>query len=151
MHEGFAAKLGADHNFSNVTLANWGQALYESGDARAAAAKLEPAYDKLAAQLTAKNPQSQVAGFWLAAASIDAGRLDAAARLLATLDADALEAGGADGLWKFRLDALHGLLLAARGDRVAAEPLLRNALAGFGDATDTLRDRTARLLAGPGA
>jgi len=151
VHEGFAAKLGADHNFSNVTLANWGQALYESGDARAAAAKLEPAYDKLAAQLTAKNPQSQVAGFWLAAASIDAGRLDDAARLLATLDAAALEAGGADGLWKFRLDALHGLLLAARGDRVAAEPLLRNALAGFGDATDTLRDRTARLLAGPGA
>jgi hypothetical protein len=39
--------------------------------------------------------------------------------------------------------ALH----AARGDRRAAEPLLRAALAGFGEANDTLRERAAHALA----
>jgi non-specific serine/threonine protein kinase len=67
------------------------------------------------------------------------------------LDASALEAGAADGLWTFRLDALRGLALAKRGDRAAAEPLLRAALAGFGDAQETLRDRTEHALAAAGA
>jgi non-specific serine/threonine protein kinase len=148
VHEGFRAKLGEAHNISQVTLANWGQALYESGDARGAQAKLQPAYDALVAQLTAKNPQSQLAGFWLTAAEIDSGRLDDAARVLATLEPAALEAGGADGLWKFRLAALRGLALAKRGDHAAAEPMLRAALVGFGEAADTLRDRAERMLAG---
>jgi non-specific serine/threonine protein kinase len=150
VHEGLTAKLGEAHNVSQVTLANWGQALYESGDAHAAQAKLQPAHDALVAQLTANNPQSQLAGFWLAAAEIETGRFDDATRLLATLDPAALEAGGADGLWKFRLDALRGLALAKRGDHAAAEPLLRAALAGFGDSADTLRDRAERMLAGTG-
>ncbi|WP_395679922.1 protein kinase domain-containing protein [Dokdonella sp.] len=147
VHEGFRAKLGEAHNVSHVTLANWGQALYEAGDARAAQAKLQPAYAALVAQLTASNPQSQLAGFWLAAADIDSGHLDDAQRVLATLDPVALEAGGADGLWRFRLDALHGLLLAARGDHAAAAPLLKSALAGFADAQETLRDRAHLALA----
>jgi non-specific serine/threonine protein kinase len=147
VHEGFRAKFGEAHNVSLVTLANWGQALYESGDAHGAQAKLQPAHDALVALLTANNPQSQLAGFWLAAAEIEAGRLDAAGQLLATLDPAALEAGGADGLWKFRLDALRGLALAKRGDHAAAEPLLRAALAGFGESNDTLRDRARLALA----
>ncbi len=151
VHEGFRKRLGADHNVTAVTLANWGQALYESGDARDAAAKLQPAYDKLAAQLGAKNPQSQVAGFWLVAAEIELGRIDDATRGLDALDPAALEAGAADGLWTFRLDALRGLALAKRGDRAAAESLLRAALAGFGDAQETLRDRTEHALAAAGA
>ncbi len=151
VHEGFRTKLGAAHNVSQVTLVNWGQALYEGGDAPGAQAKLQPAYAALAAQLSANNPQSQVAGFWLAAADIDSGHLDDAQHLLATLDPAALEAGGADGLWKFRLDALRGLALAKRGDHAAAEPLLRAALAGFGDATDTLRERAAQVLGAAGS
>lgn len=146
VHEAFVAKLGAEHNVSRVTLANWGQALYESGDARGARDRLAPAYDGLVGRLGAGNPQSQVAGFWLAAADIDSRHLDDAQRVLATLDASALEAGGADGLWAFRLDALRGLLHAARGDRAAAAPLLKAALAGFGAAADTLRERAARAL-----
>jgi non-specific serine/threonine protein kinase len=151
VHEGFRGKFGETHNVSLVTLANWGQALYESGDAHAAQAKLQPAHDALVAQLTANNPQSQLAGFWLAAAEIETGRFDDATRLLATLDPTALEAGGADGLWKFRLDALRGLALAKRGDHAAAEPLLRAALAGLGDAADTLRERAAQVLGATGS
>jgi non-specific serine/threonine protein kinase len=125
--------------------------LYESGDARGAEEKLRPACDQLAAQLGAKNPQSQVAAFWLVAAEIELGRVDEATRGLDALDAAALEAGAADGLWKFRLDALRGLALARRGDRAAAQSQLRTALAGFGDAKDTLRDRAERALAAAGA
>ncbi|MBA8882749.1 protein kinase domain-containing protein [Dokdonella fugitiva] len=147
VHEGFRKRLGAGHNVTAVTLANWGQALYESGDARDAAAKLQPAYDQLAAQLGANNPQCQVAGFWLVAAEIELGRVDEAMHGLDRLDASALEAGAADGLWKARLDALHGLALVARGDQAAARTRLRAALAGFGEAKESLRDRTEHALA----
>ncbi len=139
VHEGFRAKFGQDHNFSNITLANWGQALYESGDAREAATKLRPAYAKLSTLLSAKNPQSQIAGFWLAAAELDLGQIDTAAGVLDTLDAQALEAAGADGLWKARLDALHGLVLDKRGMARAAEPLLRSAVDGLGEGDATSR------------
>ncbi|HEU4662705.1 MAG TPA: winged helix-turn-helix domain-containing protein, partial [Dokdonella sp.] len=61
VHDGLVAKLGVEHNVASVTLANWGQALYESGDALGAEAKLRAAADKLAAQLGAGNPQSQIA------------------------------------------------------------------------------------------
>ncbi|HEU4664744.1 MAG TPA: hypothetical protein VFS55_12020, partial [Dokdonella sp.] len=94
-------------------------------------------------------PQSQIAAFWLVAAEIELDRVDEAMRGLGALDATALEAGAADGLWKFRLDALRGLVLARRGDRAAAEPLLRAALAGLRGTTETLRERTERALAGP--
>ena len=129
VHEGFRAKLGDEHNVSDLTLANWGMALYESGDARGAIAKLRPAQQRLAKRLTPANPQAQVAAFWLAAALVDSGGdIDAAARLVDGLDAKALEAAGADGLWQARVDALHGLVLARRGDRDGAQPLLRGAV-----------------------
>ncbi|HEY6942002.1 hypothetical protein, partial [Dokdonella sp.] len=147
VHEGFRAKFGADHNVASVTLANWGQALYEAGDARGAEAKLREAASKLAAQLGADNPQSQVAAFWLAAAEIELGRVDDPTR---ALDASALEAGAADGLWKFRLAALRGLALAKRGDRAAAEPLLRTAVDGLGaaGAADTVGAKAIEALRG---
>ena len=135
VHEGFHAKFGDAHNVSNLTLANWGTALYESGDARGAQARLQPAQARLAARLTPANPQAQVATFWLAAALLDdgGGDIDAAARLVDGLDAKALEAAGADGLWQARVDALRGLVLVRRGDLDAAQLMLRGAIERLGD------------------
>jgi non-specific serine/threonine protein kinase len=133
VHEGFRARLGDEHNVSDLTLANWGMALYESGDAPGAQAKLRPAQQRLAARLTAANPQAQVAAFWLAAALLESGDdIDAAARLVDGLDAKSLEAAGADGLWQARLDALRGLVLVRRGDPDAARPMLRGAVERLG-------------------
>lgn len=132
VNEGFQAKLGADHNITNLTLINLGQALYESGDARAAEGKLQVAHQKLSAQLSAQSPQSQIAAFWLAASEVELGKLDEASGLLQSLDAKALEsAGTADGAWTFRLDALRGLLLSKRGDARGAAPLLKSAVEGM--------------------
>lgn len=135
VHEGFRAKLGDEHNISDLTLANWGMALYEAGDAREAQAKLRPAQQRLAARLTPANPQAQVAAFWLAAALLDdgGGDIDTTARLVDGLDAKALEAAGADGLWQARVDALRGLVLVRRGDLDAAQSMLRGAIERLGD------------------
>jgi len=154
VHDGLRAKFGADHNITNAALANWGQAFYESGDARQAEARLAPAHQKLAAALPADNPQTQFVAFWLACVDVDLGRLDEASALARTLQAPALEAAGADGAWTFRLDALHGLLLDRRGDRQAAQPLLKSAVAGLEgkSATGTrLYENARQALARPPA
>jgi eukaryotic-like serine/threonine-protein kinase len=131
VHEGFKAKLGEDHNFANVTLVNWGQALYESGAVAEAQPRLRDAYTRLVAKLGAQSAQAQVAGYCLAATDLELGALDEAAQIIAGLDEQTLESAGADGNWRFRLDALRGLLLHRRGDRRAAEPLLRSAVDGM--------------------
>ncbi|HUD41494.1 MAG TPA: winged helix-turn-helix domain-containing protein [Dokdonella sp.] len=154
VHEGFRAKFGEDHNISDATLANWGQALYESGDAAGAYARLAPAQRRLAERLSADNPQAQIAAFCTAAAAIESGRLDAAEAILATLKTDALEAGGADGLWAYRLDALRGLLAAARGQRDRADVALRSALLGVeghDEPTGRVFESARRALAGGAA
>lgn len=148
VHEGFRAKFGEDHNVSNITLVNWGQALYENNDARAAEPLLQDAQRRLVAQLSAANPQSQLAGFWLAATAIDLGHLDPAATLLDSLQAGTLEAAGADGLWTHRLEALRGMLRARRGESAAALPQLRSATTALQGtvAADTLYDKAKAAL-----
>lgn len=131
VHEGALAKFGPEHNISAVTAINWGQALFESGDAAAADGKLRPFRERLAAQLGEKNPQSQMATYWLCAIALEQQKLDDAARFAAGLDPAALEAAGADGFWKLRVDALRGLIAAQRGDRTAATPLLAAAVDGL--------------------
>ncbi|MEO7432842.1 MAG: winged helix-turn-helix domain-containing protein [Dokdonella sp.] len=146
VHDGFLAKLGPDHNVTQITAINWGQVLYESGDARDAENRLKPAYEKLTAQLTAQNPQSQIAGFWLAAVAVELGHLDEAAHLLQPLDDTVLEAAGADGQWQLKLSALRGLLLVKRGDQRAAVPMLQSAVDGLDAkaATDGIFYRKAK-------
>lgn len=128
VHEGFRAKLGEDHNITHLTQVNWGQVLYESGEAAEAAGTLRQAYERLSSRLSTGNPQSQLAGFWLAAAELELALPDRAATVIELLDVDTLESASADGRWAARLDALRGLLLEARGDRAAATPLLRSAV-----------------------
>lgn len=137
MHAMALAKFGPDHNVTSVTAINWGQVLYENGDDTQAEPLLRGAYDKLSVQLGAKNPQSQIAGYWLAAVLLDRGRRDEAARLAATLEPETLEKADAGGGWKPREQALRGLLLARGGDRAAAAPLLTEAVAGFEQADKT--------------
>ncbi len=136
VHEGFRAKFGEAHSASSVTAINWSLVLFESGNARDAESRLRPAYDRLAAQLGDKNPQSQTAAFWLAAITLELGSFGEAARLIATLDPAALEAAGADGKWTLRVDALRGVLLARRGDAAAAKPLLETAVSGLAEGSN---------------
>ncbi len=131
VHEGFRKKFGDDHNFSNITLVNWGQVLYESGQFDAALMRLRTAHAKLAAQLSEKNPQSQIAAFWLCAVELELGHPDEAAELLKSLDAISLEAAGADGQWAFRIDSLRGQLLARQGKTREAFALLQSAVDGL--------------------
>ena len=141
VHEGALAKFGPEHNITAVTAINWGQALFESGDAAAADGKLRPFQQRLVAQLGEKNPQSQMSIYWLAAIALERRRTDEAARLVAVLDPAALEAAGADGFWKLRVDALRGLVAVQRGDRATAAPLLAAAVDGLAKADGGGRSR----------
>lgn len=147
VHDGFRARLGEDHNITNVTLANLGQVQYESGAAREAEANLRVAHEKLSAQLGAANPQSQATAFWLAAVRVELGDVAGARALIDTLDAKALEASATDGLWASRLDALRGLMLARAGDRAAATALLHSAGTALRAAGDPLVAKIDAALA----
>jgi hypothetical protein len=114
---------------------------------------LRPAYEKLSAQLTAANPQTQTVGFWLAAAELERDRPDQAAGIIDHLDAAALESASADEKWTLRLDALRGLLLDAQGDHAAALPLLQSAAdcAALGTAASSRFLVAARRSLTPGS
>lgn len=150
--DGFLAKLGPDHNITNLTLINLGQALYESGKPKDAQTRLRAAYGKLSQQFPKGSPQTQIGAFWLAAVEIELGELDDAAKLVDALDAKALEMGGpSDGAWAFRCDALRGLLRARRGDARGAAPLLKSAVDGLQQksaAEGALYERARQALAG---
>ncbi|HEY0178531.1 MAG TPA: winged helix-turn-helix domain-containing protein [Dokdonella sp.] len=150
VHVLMAAKFGADHVMSSVSLGNWGEVLYASGDAGAAEPKLADAYRDLAAKLGASNPQAGHAGFWLAAAEIELGRTDRAEALLESIDGPGLRSLDADGLWASKLDALRGLLLLRRGERDAAASLLQSALDAMErkSATDSVIYAKARRALG---
>ncbi len=150
VHEGFHARLGDAHIITQLTRINWGQALYESGDAAAAANLLRRAWEHLSAQLDPANPQRQMAAFWLAAAELDLGNARVAADLLAPLEAAALEGVAADGLWAHRLDILRGLLAAREGAPDATQRL-DAAIAGMargGSAEGSRLVRVARQARG---
>lgn len=134
VHESVLEKFGPEHNVTALTAVNWGQALYESGDAAAAENKVRPYHGKLVSRLGEKNPQSQVATYWLCAFLLEQGKAEEAAPLAAVLDPAALEAAGSDGLWNLRVDALRGLAAAHRGDQATARPLLTAAVDGLAKA-----------------
>ncbi len=153
VNDGFRARLGDDHNITLITQANRGQVLYENGRTRDAVSALRPAYEKLAAQLSTGNPQTQAVGFWLAAAALDLGQTDEAGAIIDQLSVAALEGAGADGKWALRLDALRGLLLEARGEHAAAMPLLKaaNDCAALGTSADSRFLVAARLALSAGS
>lgn len=149
-YAGLRQKFGDEHNFTNIALANLAQAYYEDTQTQEAVPRLQTAYARLGAQLSARNPQVQATAFWLAAALIDAGSTDAASILVDGLDAKALQAVQADGLWLLRLDLLRGLILAQRGDVARATTLLRSGVDGLvgRDPSDSrLLDQAALVLA----
>jgi non-specific serine/threonine protein kinase len=155
-YEGVRRKYGDDSNITNNALMTFGQFLYEGGRLDEAQARLATAHAKLVAKVSARNPDSQYAGFYLAAVEIELGKLDQAAALLDTLDEEALAAGQADSAARFRLDALRGLLLDRRRQPDAAAPLLRTAVegmhkAGAGDERVYLKARQALDALGGGS
>jgi non-specific serine/threonine protein kinase len=139
MYEIFSGKFGSDHIKANVALTNWGMVLYSSGNFAEAEIKLETAYRKITASVSAQNPQAQNTAFWLAATDIELGKVDQAEVLLASLDLKTLESGGGGG-WDLRLDVLRGLMLVKRGDNLAAKPLLQSAVDAMerDDTTDNI-------------
>jgi len=144
IHVRIRAKVGIKHNMTYVSLANWGRILLESGNAAQAQSHLRKAYVFLAENLGTKAPQTQDAAFILAHVEIELGHWDAAAAIIQILDVKVLEAFRGHGLWRFGLDGLRGLVLDGQGQRAAAEPLLRSAVAGL--TPEAEKDRPDRLM-----
>lgn len=128
VHERVRAKLGDEHVATWVTLANWARALSESGAAEAAAAPARQAWQRLDALVGVASPQTQDAAFVLALVELQRDAPAAAAAVITTLDADALESGRATGQWPAAIEALRGIERQRAGDGVAARPLLDAAL-----------------------
>lgn len=124
VYQRIRARLGDEHNMSQVSRGNWGRLLYEMGRDAEAAAQIEPAHEALLRALGERAPQSQDLGVLRVALAIELGEPATAERLLDTLDAEVLESGRATGVWPQQLDALRGLLLVRTGQTQAAQTLL---------------------------
>ncbi|MBN8888428.1 MAG: winged helix-turn-helix domain-containing protein [Rudaea sp.] len=152
-YEAFIEKFGEAHFASNLTLTNWGQVLYTTGNAGAAEEKLKLAYQRLVATQSEKSPYAQNAAFWLAASEIELGKLGEASRLLDSLDGKILVALNGDENWKFRVDALRGLLLAKRDSPRSAAASLKAAVEGLEqkpDTGDVIYDKAKEVLSKTG-
>jgi eukaryotic-like serine/threonine-protein kinase len=156
VYQRIRARLGDEHNMSQVSRGNWGRLLYEMGRDKDAAAQIEPAHDALVRALGERAPQAQDLGVLRAALAIERADPAAARGLLDTLDAEVLEGARGSGLWQHQLDALRGLLLARTGQSEAARALLASSVAGLQDdprsgSSRLFRDARAALeRLGPG-
>lgn len=122
------ARLGEEHNASLVSRGNLGRVLYEMGRDDEAVAELQPAYDGLVRTLGERAPQSQDLGYVLASVQVARGESEAAERLIATLDADALEKGRSTGVWTHYLQVLRGLAVSSSANPEAGRTLLSHGL-----------------------
>lgn len=150
VYQRIRARLGDEHNMSQVSRGNWGRLLYEMGRDAEAAAQIAPAHEALVQALGERAPQSQDLGVLRVALAIELGEPATAERLLDTLDAEVLESGRATGLWPQQLDALRGLLLVRTGQMQAAQTLLSGSVPKLQDdprssASRLFRDARAAL------
>jgi non-specific serine/threonine protein kinase len=102
---------------------------YRTGRLEPALAALTAARDGLIEVYGKESPDVQGAGYWLAAALADAGRVDEAAEALASLDPDALRASLGGTGWPARLDALRARILIRQGAVIEGNALLGTAIA----------------------
>lgn len=131
VYQRIRARLGDEHNMSQVSRGNWGRLLYEMGRDAEAAAQIEPAHEALVQALGERAPQAQDLGVLRTALAIERADPSVAQGLLDTLDAEVLESARGSGLWQHQLDALRGLLLARTGQPEAAHALLAPSVAAL--------------------
>jgi eukaryotic-like serine/threonine-protein kinase len=131
VYRAVAAKLGPEHGQTAISLANWGRTYFEAGRAAEAAPHVRAAYEQLVRDQSAKAPPAQDAAYLLVTIELELGQLDAAERLMATLDPKILESFRSHGLWQAGCDGLRGLLLHAHGKFDEARPLLVSSLAAL--------------------
>lgn len=143
VYQRIRARLGEDHNMSQVSRGNWGRLLYEMGRDEDAAAQLLPAHESLTRSLGARAPQTQDVGVLRVAVELELGDVTSAARVLDELDAEVLESARGTGLWQHQLDALRGLLLARAGEADAAQALLATSVSAL---QDEPRSASSRLF-----
>ncbi len=143
VYQRIRARLGDEHNMSQVSRGNWGRLLYEMGRDEDAAAQLRPAHESLTRSLGARAPQTQDVGVLRVAVELELGELTSAARVLDELDAEVLESARGTGLWRHQLDALRGLLLARTGEADAAQALLATSVSAL---QDEPRSASSRLF-----
>jgi DNA-binding winged helix-turn-helix (wHTH) protein len=128
VHERVRAKFGDGNAVTWVTLLNWARTLSEVGRAEEAATPARSAFEHLQRLAGADAPQTQDAAFVLAMIELQRGQRVAAAGLIETLDANALESGRATGQWPAAINALRGIERQQAGDAVAARAWLDAAL-----------------------
>jgi eukaryotic-like serine/threonine-protein kinase len=133
VHQRALAKLGEQHPVTFVTLTNWARVMSEAGQAAQALPKAQRAHQQLQALLGPKAAQFQDATTVLVQIELQLGMADQALGHVAQLDAAALEASRANGVWPHVIDAMRGVALQQRGDRAAARPLLDAALLALKD------------------
>jgi eukaryotic-like serine/threonine-protein kinase len=140
------AKVGEQHDQTQVALTNWGRALYESGNAAQASLRLRAAYQQLLLSQGKTTWQSQDAAYVLACVELELNNLDAAEVLIRSLDLKTLVAASGNQQWGPALDALRGLLLLKRGNRAAAKPLLKSGLDALATDPQAMAERINRTL-----
>jgi DNA-binding winged helix-turn-helix (wHTH) protein/predicted outer membrane lipoprotein len=128
VHERVRAKFGDGNAVTWVTLLNWARTLSEAGRPDEAVAPGRRAFEQLRTLAGADAPQTQDANFVLALIELQRGEHAAAAGLIGSLDADALESGRATGLWPAAIDALRGIERQQAGDTATARTRLDAAL-----------------------
>ncbi len=126
-HQSIRDLRGDDHISTWVTMGNWGRPYFELADYPMAKAKLTLAHQNLLRLTGPLSANTQDVAFLLVFTDIALGDLDAAQSRLRLLDAEVLESYRGHGMWQAGLDGAQGLILLARGDLVAAKPLLETA------------------------
>lgn len=136
VHQRVLAKLGDKHPVAYVTLTNWARVMSEAGQAAQALPKAQRAHQQLLSLQGLKSAQVQDATTVLVQIELQLGLADQALVHIAQLDPVVLESSRAIGVWPHVVDAMRGIALQQRGERVPAQRLL-------GPALDALKDEEA--------
>jgi non-specific serine/threonine protein kinase len=128
-YENYVRDAGANNHYTALAEGLLGIHECEAGQCDSGIAHLEKARTRLALQLGARHPQTQRLEFFLARSLLEAKRpLPDVERLLASLDAQALETASPERDWAPRLALLRGRLMVAEGRVAEAVKLLEPAL-----------------------
>lgn len=128
-YENYLRDAGADSHFTALAEGLLGVHECEAGKCDSGIAHLESARVRLGRQFGETHPQTKRLQFFLARSLLEAKRpIEDVERLLAALDAEALETASPERDWAPRLDLLRGRLLVAKGRGVEAVTLIEPAL-----------------------
>ncbi|MFN3514528.1 MAG: protein kinase domain-containing protein [Phenylobacterium sp.] len=119
---------GADHLTCMMSSGNEGVIQLHLGEIQAAIRSLAPAREAFVRRLGPESPAVHVLGYYLAEAQLQAGRVEAAAPLVAALDPAKLESGSPGDRWNLRVAGLKGRVLLGSG-RPEGLALLADAVA----------------------